>query len=157
MALAAKPCWLQKKRGRNQGRSVKLCVNGIFSCEISILPLGHCSWAFLATLLWYLLVGDFTLEKSLWQQNHFAATKTMSKPRNPGHFKAGFQPHYCKEWDLSKVGVSSLRTQIQLRNGFSFPFVFEAKQLLFFFTREKKNVLMHKTLFFSLSFIWNWT
>lgn len=61
--------WSQAKNWRHKGSSVKLCVNGIFSCEISIPPLGHCSSGFWATLLWYLLVGDFTLEKSLWQQN----------------------------------------------------------------------------------------
>lgn len=63
---------------RCKGRSVTLCVNGIFSCEISIPPSGHCRSGFCATLLWYLLVGDFTPEKSQWQQNHFASMKTMS-------------------------------------------------------------------------------
>lgn len=78
-------CRSRAKICRRKGRSVTLCVNGIFSCEISIPPSGHCRsgfWAtllwYLATLLWYLLVGDFTPEKSQWQQNHFASMKTMS-------------------------------------------------------------------------------
>ena len=30
----------------HEGRCIKLCVNGLFSCEISIPPLGHCGSGF---------------------------------------------------------------------------------------------------------------
>lgn len=155
--LIAVPTEAADHRHRTEGARVDLLnsVNGIFSCEISIPPWGHRSSGFWATLLWYLHVGDFTLEKSLWQQNHLPPRRRCQS---------------LKIWDILRQdsNLITARNKIHPRwkcpllelkssqNGFSFPFVFEAKQLLFFFSYGKKCANAQNSLF-PLSFIWNWT
>ena len=155
--LTPLPAEAADHRQRTEGTRVDLLngVNGIFSCEISIPPWGHCCSGFWATLLWYLHVGDFTLEKSLWQQNHLPPRRRCQS---------------LKIWDILRQDSNLITAWNKIhprwkcpllelkssQNGFSFPFVFEAKQLLFFFFKEKKCANAQNSLL-PLSFIWNWT
>lgn len=123
-------------KAKARSRSVKLCVNGIFPVKSQYLPEDTAVQVF-ELLFSDIYRRDFTLEKSLWQQNHLPPRERCQRGGilKSGTFKGRIPTSLLPGID-SWVEVSSLRTQIISRMAF-FPLCFEAKQLLFFFLRKK--------------------
>lgn len=120
-----------------QGGWVKPCVVMLSPVASRCLPPpGPCSSGFQATHLWCLLVVDLTLEKSLWQQDHFASCRQCQSLKNWSVLRQDSNLITAGNKIPPRWSVLSQNSNLP-QHDFSFPFVFETKQLLFFFKGKK--------------------
>lgn len=120
-----------------------------FSCEISIFPLGHCSWGFWDTPLiftpwgfssWEIIVAT---EPFLPPRRRCQSLKIQDVLRQDSNLITARNTIHPR-WKCPLLELKSISEWL------FYPSLFWNLSNYFYFFKEKKNVLMHKTLFFAL-------
>lgn len=148
-------CWLREKNWRNKGRCVTLCVNSVFPVKSQYIPEDTAVWVSEP------LSSDIYSLGILLLRNH-SDNRTILPPwRRCQRLK--IQDILRQDSNLitarNKIHPRWKCPFLELKSVSELPFLSPLflKLSNYFFFKEKKIVQMYKTLFFPLSFIWNWT